>query len=280
MNEQDTYRFEDIEALLMSKRFDELLDEERSFILQHVQDAAEYASMRDMLLQMHELSFSNDMQEPPEALHTALLHGFAEHAQRERGFRPRFAPWMGWAIAATVVGFVVIFFAPMWKTTETAQVEQATPPPAPIQQTTPDTASVVIPSDAEKLYAALPEAAIPTAPETVEDIYNYEETVKTVILTAQEEDVFEAPAEMEDPGESLTEDMALSKVSAAPQAAKEEASAVAEAESLAGKKAVRTTSAVSKDLIAPKKKRRNPDVRKLSQTQQLMKLLRPEGSAQ
>jgi hypothetical protein len=280
MNEQDTYRFEDIEALLMSKRFDELLDEERSFILQHVQDAAEYASMRDMLLQMHELSFSNDMQEPPEALHTALLHGFAEHAERERGFRPRFAPWMGWAIAATVVGFVVIFFAPMWKSTETAQVEQATPPPAPIQQTTPDTASVVIPSDAEKLYAALPEAAIPTAPETVEDIYNYEETVKTVILTAQEEDVFEAPAEMEEPGESLTEDMALSKVSAAPQVAKEEASAVAEAESLAGKKAVRTTSAVSKDLIAPKKKRRNPDVRKLSQTQQLMKLLRPEGSAQ
>jgi|GEM_PF-6330560 len=280
MNEQDTYRFEDIEALLMSKRFDELLDEERSFILQHVQDAAEYASMRDMLLQMHELSFSNDMQEPPEALHTALLHGFAEHAERERGFRPRFAPWIGWAIAATVVGFVVIFFAPMWKSTETAQVEQATPPPAPIQQTTPDTASVVIPSDAEKLYAALPEAAIPTAPETVEDIYNYEETVKTVILTAQEEDVFEAPAEMEEPGESLTEDMALSKVSAAPQVAKEEASAVAEAESLAGKKAVRTTSAVSKDLIAPKKKRRNPDVRKLSQTQQLMKLLRPEGSAQ
>jgi hypothetical protein len=280
MNEQDTYRFEDIEALLMSKRFDELLDEERSFILQHVQDAAEYASMRDMLLQMHELSFSNDMQEPPEALHTALLHGFAEHAERERGFRPRFAPWMGWAIAATIVGFVVIFFAPMWKTTETAQVEQATPPPAPIQQTTPDTASVVIPSDAEKLYAALPEAAIPTAPETVEDIYNYEETVKTVILTAQEEDVFEAPAEMDELGESLKEDMALSKASAAPQAAKEEASAVAEAESLAGKKAVRTTSAASKDLIAPKKKRRNPDVRKLSQTQQLMKLLRPEGSAQ
>jgi len=280
MNEQDTYRFEDIEALLMSKRFDELLDEERSFILQHVQDAAEYASMRDMLLQMHELSFSNDMQEPPEALHTALLHGFAEHAERERGFRPRFAPWMGWAIAATVVGFVVIFFAPMWKTTETAQVEQATPPPAPIQQTTPDTASVVIPSDAEKLYAALPEAAIPTAPETVEDIYNYEETVKTVILTAQEEDVFEAPAAMEEPGESLTEDMALSKVSAAPQVAKQESSTEAETKSLSETKAERLTTATSKDLIAPKKKRRNPDVRKLSQTQQLMKLLRPEGSAQ
>jgi hypothetical protein len=280
MNEQDTYRFEDIEALLMSKRFDELLDEERSFILQHVQDAAEYASMRDMLLQMHELSFSNDMQEPPEALHTALLHGFAEHAERERGFRPRFAPWMGWAIAATVVGFVVVFFAPMWKTTETAQVEQSTPPPAPIQQTTPDTASVVIPSDAEKLYAALPEAAIPTAPERVEDIYNYEETVKTVILTAQEEDVFEAPAAMEEPGESLTEDMALSKVSAAPQVAKEESSTLSETKSLSETRAERLTTAASKDLIAPKKKRRNPDVRKLSQTQQLMKLLRPEGSAQ
>jgi len=280
MNEQDTYRFEDIEALLMSKRFDELLDEERSFILQHVQDGAEYASMRDMLLQMHELSFSNDMQEPPEALHTALLHGFAEHAERERGFRPRFAPWMGWAIAATVVGFVVVFFAPMWKTTETARVEQSTPPPAPIQQTTPDTASVVIPSDAEKLYAALPEAAIPTAPETVEDIYNYEETVKTVILTAQEEDVFEAPAEMDESGESLKEDMALSKVSAAPQAAKEESETQAETKSLSETTVQRLTTAKSKDLIAPKKKRRNPDVRKLSQTQQLMKLLRPEGSAQ
>jgi hypothetical protein len=284
MNEQDTYRFEDIEALLMSKRFDELLDEERSFILQHVQDAAEYASMRDMLLQMHELSFSNDMQEPPEALHTALLHGFAEHAERERGFRPRFAPWMGWAIAATVVGFVVIFFAPMWKSTETAQVEQATPPPAPIQQTTPDTASVVIPSDAEKLYAALPEAAIPTAPEPVEDIYNYEETVKTVILTAQEEEEFEAPAEMDSQSESpdsQMEDVALSKESAAPQMAQEKkASTLAEAESISVTKAERTTTATSKNLIAPKKKRRNPDVRKLSQTQQLMKLLRPEGSAQ
>lgn len=279
MNEQDTYRFEDIEALLMSKRFDELLDEERSFILQHVQDEAEYTSMRDMLLQMHELSFSNDMQEPPEALHTALLHGFAEHAERERGFRPRFAPWMGWAIAATIVGFVVIFFAPMWKSTETAQVEQASPPPAPIQQSTPDTASVVIPSDAEKLYAALPEAAIPTAPEPVEDIYNYEETVKTVKLTAQEEEEFEAPAAVDEPAEAKAEDMALSKDAVAPRA-QGVASTSVEAESLSAINSVRVTTASSKEVISPKKKRRNPDVRKLSQTQQLMKLLRPEGTAQ
>jgi hypothetical protein len=101
-----------------------------------------------------------------------------------------------------------------------------------------------------------------------------------VILTAQEEDVFEAPAAMEEPGESLTEDMALSKVSAAPQVAKEESSTLSETKSLSETRAERLTTAASKDLIAPKKKRRNPDVRKLSQTQQLMKLLRPEGSAQ
>jgi hypothetical protein len=279
MNEQDAYRFEDIEALLMSKRFDELLDEERSFILQHVQDAAEYASMRDMLLQMHELSFSNELQEPPEALSTALFHEFAEHAERERGYRPRFAPWMGWAIAATVVGFVVIFFAPLWKSTETAELEQVSPPPAPIQQSTPDTASVVIPSDAEKLYAALPEAAIPTAPEPVEDIYNYEETVKTVKLTAQEEEEFEAPAPVDEPAEAKAEDMALAKDAVAPRA-QGVASTSVEAESLSEVKSVRVTSASSKEVISPKKKRRNPDVRKLSQTQQLMKLLRPEGSAQ
>lgn len=279
MNEQDTYRFEDIEALLMSKRFDELLDEERSFILQHVQDAAEYASMRDMLLQMHELSFSSELQEPPEALHTALLHGFAEHAERERGFRPRFAPWMGWAIAATIVGFVVIFFAPMWKSTETAEVNQVPPTPAPIQPSAPDTAAVVIPSNAEKLYAALPEAITPLAPEPVEDIYNYEETVKTVKLTAQEEEEFEAPAPVDEPTEAITEDIVLSKDAAAPRA-QGVASTRAEAESLSEVKSVRVTTASSKEVISPKKKRRNPDVRKLSQTQQLMKLLRPEGSAQ
>jgi hypothetical protein len=279
MNEQDAYRFEDIEALLMSKRFDELLDEERSFILQHVQDAAEYTSMRDMLLQMHELSFSNELQEPPEALSTALLHEFAEHAERERGYRPRFAPWMGWAIAASVVGFVVIFFAPLWKSTDTAQMEQTAPPPAPIQPAAPDTASVVMPSNAEKLYAALPEAIVPPAPEAVDDIYNYEATVKTVKLTAQEEEEFEAPAVVDTPSEAMAEDMTLSKEAAAPSA-QGAASTRAEAESLSEVKSVRVTTTSSKDVISPKKKRRNPDVRKLSQTSQLMKLLRPETSPQ
>jgi hypothetical protein len=281
MNENDTYRHEDIEALLMSKRFDELLPEERSFILQHVQDEAEYTSMREMLLQMHELSFDNEMQEPPESLHTALMHGFAEHAERERGYRPRFAPWMGWAIAAAVVGFAAIFFAPFWKNIETAEVKEPQPTVAPIVPVVPDTAAVVMPSEAEQLYASLQPAEIPPAPEAVDELYERLETVKSVVLTAQEEEVMEAPADYNEA--PAVEDMVLDKAmtakeestSAAPAmaqttaAVKDTKKVAAESETLA--------STSSREVIATQKKKRNPDVRKLSQSKHLMKLLRPAG---
>lgn len=279
MNENDTYRHEDIEALLMSKRFDELLDEERTFILQHVQDEAEYTSMRDMLLQMHELSFDEEMQEPPESLHTALMHGFAEHAERERGYRPRFAPWMGWAIAATVVGFVAIFFAPFWKNIETAEVKEPQPAVAPIVPVVPDTAAVVMPAEAEQLYASLQPSEIPPAPEPVDELYFSEETVKTVILTAQESDEVEAPADYNEA--PATEDVMVDKVFSAREESSAAAPAMAQGTAVAAskdsKKTVTLSSTSEREVIAAKKKKRNPDVRKLSQSKHLMKLLRPAG---
>lgn len=274
VNEQDTYRHEDIEALLMSKRFDELLQEERTFMLQHVKDAAEYTELREVLLQMHELSFDEELRNPPESLHTALMHGFAEHAEKVRGFRPRFAPWMGWAIAATIIGFVVIFFAPMWRTTETAEVIQAPPAPSPLQPVVADTASVVMPSKAENLYAQLPEIAAPPAPEVVEDIYLTEEAVKSVVLTAQESEEVEAPAVMDAPAQeeyTVVEDAAPS--TSMVRESESKASKVLD-QSATGSESAQARS--SKQVIKPQKKKRKPEVRKLSQSKQLMKLLREE----
>ena len=44
MSEHETYRHEDIEALLMSKAFGELLAEEKAFVMQHVQSATSHLS--------------------------------------------------------------------------------------------------------------------------------------------------------------------------------------------------------------------------------------------
>jgi len=221
------------------------------------------------------------MQDPPEALETALMHGFAEHAERERGYRPRFAPWMGWAIAATVVGFVAIFFAPFWKNIETAEVKEPKPAVAPIVPVVPDTASVVMPSEAEQLYASLQPAEIPPAPEAVDELYERQETVKSVVLTAQEEEVMEAPADYnESPAaaNSTQEDLYMTRAESAAAAPPMTQSTAAMKDSKkAASDAETLSSTSSREVIAAQKKKRNPNVRKLSQSKHLMKLLRPAG---
>lgn len=53
--ENKMYQTEDIEVLLLQKEFQELLPEERAFILEHIQDEKEYTRMRNLLFQMIEM---------------------------------------------------------------------------------------------------------------------------------------------------------------------------------------------------------------------------------
>jgi len=295
MSNNDTYRHEDIEALLMSKPFNELLHEEKSFVLQHLSNEAEYTSLRDLLLEMHELSFDAELKDPPESLETALLHGFAEHAEKERGYRYRFAPWMGWAIAATVVGFCVLFFWPASEHTETAFHEQtqqkdtdtnkesASPS---IEKSEPRSAvtvpAVMLPSDVERLLAEVVPASTPAAPPFAASLYEYEDAVKSVrlteLLSAEEEDVLDfAPAD--ESAYSVaeipvsTEDLRTVSPAVANVERKNAAASETAREETSTGRITAETKALGK---ANRKKRRNPDVLKLSQTKKLKSLLRSE----
>lgn len=54
MEPRELYGPEDIEQLLIERPFDELLEEERAFVLRHLSDRAEYQRMRALLLRVHE----------------------------------------------------------------------------------------------------------------------------------------------------------------------------------------------------------------------------------
>lgn len=292
MSELNTYRHEDIESLLMSKAYDELLPEEKSFVMQHVSDGAEYNSLRSLLLQMHELSFDAELKDPPESLETALLHGFAENAEKVRGFKQRFAPWMGWAIAATVVGFCVIFFWPASEPEQTATVEQTSGTPSQPEPTNPDSEPkpvapkpavnvpvVKLPAEIESMLAQVVPAATPQAPSYAIGLYEYEDAIKSVSLTQEESDEPVAPAEVaEEQSTGASEDM-LMNASPAPAAATFETKDVDSAtlskqESTSSKKRISAeTRALGK---ANRKKSRNPEALNLAQSKKLRALLRSE----
>jgi len=293
MSEHEIYQHEDIEALLMSKAFDELLHEEKAFVLQHVQNEEEYNSLRKLLLEMQELSFDAELKDPPESLETALLHGFAENAEKVRGYKRRFAPWMGWAVAASVVGFFVIFFWPTpnrdehasveQKNTKEQQEEQSPATEAPKQEAPKpavEVPKVVLPSEVENLLAQVVTATTPVPPSYATSVYEYEDALKSVSLTEEavaESDMADeyAPVEMEE-GKyetpvAVREDAAMSAPPAAVQSAEKESVAVAE--SKAKKVVTSETKALGK---ANRKKLRNPEVMKLSQSKKLKTLLRSE----
>ncbi len=54
MERRELYDPEDIEQLLIERAYDDLLEEERSFVLRHLTGRAEYEAMRALLLRVHE----------------------------------------------------------------------------------------------------------------------------------------------------------------------------------------------------------------------------------
>lgn len=85
MNTPTPYDPEDIESLMLHKRFEELYPEEREFVLRHVDGADEYESMRRMLHDLLEDRDSGGLLEPDPAIRRNLMAMFP--SEERSGFR-------------------------------------------------------------------------------------------------------------------------------------------------------------------------------------------------
>ncbi|NNC83296.1 MAG: hypothetical protein HKN79_06940 [Flavobacteriales bacterium] len=88
---KEKYGPEDLEQLLEEKQYEELLPEERQYVLKHIDGKEEYDLMRDTLFAVLEPGSEVD---PPAALRQELI---AKH--RSHHARPRFTIWLN-SIAA------------------------------------------------------------------------------------------------------------------------------------------------------------------------------------
>lgn len=283
MIEHEKYQHEDIEALLMSKTFSELLDEEKAYIMQHVHDEAEYTALRELLLQMHDLSFDSEMKDPPESLETALLHGFAENAEKVRGYTKRFAPWMAWAIAASVVGICLIIFWPFSNQQETAEV-QPLDSTNQGQQSTGDSLStgeapkpvislpnVSLPQNVESLFAQITPASTPSAPSIADRLYDYESDAVVEVPAEGKSVVGERPIAEQDVS-APTEEV-LSTTSSAPTVAETKSVSLRLTEDVADTNENLQPAESSQDT---RKRKRNPEAMNISQSKKLRLLLRAD----
>ncbi len=84
MKGEHTYDPEDIESLLMHKQFNELFEEERNFILQHVEGEEEYESLRKTLYELHNVAFESELIDPDPSIKAAIMKEFA--SERKGGF--------------------------------------------------------------------------------------------------------------------------------------------------------------------------------------------------
>ena len=123
MNKQLPYDPEDLEALMLNKSFDELLPDERTFVLQHFSGKKEYESMRQLLFQSME-SMQENKSQPPGALKDRMIHEFRQHHQSQSrsyvwlNFLAQFwnqfksRPVIQIAAACVAVLFVVVLWNP------------------------------------------------------------------------------------------------------------------------------------------------------------------------
>lgn len=84
----EKYDPEDIESLLITKQFSELYPEEKEFVLRHLSDEEQYNSMRKMLIEIREISKSDDLLTPDAAIKKNLM---AEFNREKKG---RFSIWL------------------------------------------------------------------------------------------------------------------------------------------------------------------------------------------
>ncbi|MFZ6052403.1 hypothetical protein [Halocola ammonii] len=78
MKRKFKYDPEDLESLLLNKKFEELYPEEREFVLKHMDSAKEYASMRKTLLSIVEQPGNDSPLKPKSSTKRKLMREFEE----------------------------------------------------------------------------------------------------------------------------------------------------------------------------------------------------------
>ncbi len=146
MERPERYDPEDIEHLMLERPFEELLAEEKAFVLRHLQDGAEYERMRALLLHMQVESGRQPPLEADPAVREHVLTAFREHRQ------PQWRIWLNsvgafllparpvhyWrpALALGAVAVVTITSITLWNAMHPqgnkvlAEVQQPKAPPA------------------------------------------------------------------------------------------------------------------------------------------------------
>lgn len=89
MKQQLKYDPEDIESLMLAKSFEELLPEERAFVLRHIDSEREYESMRYLLLQSIS-ALQTDPPEPPTVLKENVMDQYRSHFRE----KPQHGFWL------------------------------------------------------------------------------------------------------------------------------------------------------------------------------------------
>lgn len=96
MERREHYDPEDIEQLLMERGFDELLDEERAYVLRHLSGREEYEAMRSLLITVQRTEPEHDLLEPDEAVRDRVLAAYREQN------RPGWRVWLN-SVGATLL---------------------------------------------------------------------------------------------------------------------------------------------------------------------------------
>ncbi|MBL8003376.1 MAG: hypothetical protein JNL05_15590 [Flavobacteriales bacterium] len=193
MERREHYDPEDIEQLLMERGFDELLEEERAYVLRHLSGRDEYESMRRLLMEVQRTEPDHDLLEADLRVRNTVMGAF-----RERN-RPQWQVWLNsvgawmlprdasaiWRPALAVASLAAVIGLSVWylngrgSGTELAEVrpeaapkkERPAPPPstdAPAQGAVATEAEVAVPTDAVPIEQAQAEEQLVTGQKTVQ----------------------------------------------------------------------------------------------------------------
>jgi septum formation inhibitor MinC len=103
------YISEDFETLMIQKSFEELLPEEKTFVLQHVKDQAEYDQLRNLLFQVIELGQDDDDLAPDPKVKAHLDQLF------ETGTKKSVVPWYNTPLFwSSISGIAAVFVLAFW----------------------------------------------------------------------------------------------------------------------------------------------------------------------
>lgn len=182
MERRERYDPEDIESLLQERGFDELLDEERAYVLRHLGGREEYEAMRALLLQVRADDHDRaELTAPPE-LRDDLMAMFRKAHQR-----PQWRIWLNsiglamwpkemaqlWRPALAIASVALLITAGVWVARRAAitgevhplaELEAPRPRPTPAPQAAEGATEAHAPEQAMKAMADHQDTAEPLAP--------------------------------------------------------------------------------------------------------------------